>query len=196
MIAQVRGRLAAKGADRVVLETPGGVGYEIVVPLGVMEGLPAVGESVTLATELVVREDGWALYGFAEERERRFFQRLLTVTGVGPRIAVALLSALGAARAARAVRDKNVAILASVSGIGRKTAERLALELADKVDDLAETASGPPAGPAGSALRALERLGYPAADADRAVRQALAGDGAAADAETLVRRALHLLTTR
>jgi Holliday junction DNA helicase RuvA len=196
VIAQVRGRLAAKVADRVVIETAGGVGYEVVVPLGVMERLPAVGESVILATELIVREDGWALYGFAEERERLFFHRLLTVSGVGPRIAVALLSALGPARAARAMRDKNVALLASVSGIGRKTAERLALELGDKVDDFADDAAGPATGPAESALRALERLGYPAADADRALRQALAGDGAAADTETLVRRALHLLTTR
>src|SRR2546430_3564893 len=75
MIAQVSGRLAAKQADRVVVHTAGGVGYEIAVPLGVMEQLPPVGETVSLATELVVREDGWALYGFRNEPERRFFQR-------------------------------------------------------------------------------------------------------------------------
>ena len=89
MIAQVSGRLAAKQGDRVVVHTAGGVGYEIAVPLGVMEQLPPVGESVSLATELVVREDGWALYGFRDESERRFFQRLIGVTGIGPKLAIA-----------------------------------------------------------------------------------------------------------
>ncbi|MGH7675521.1 MAG: Holliday junction branch migration protein RuvA, partial [Gemmatimonadales bacterium] len=128
MIASISGRLAAKGGDRVVVQTSGGVGYEIAVPLGVLEGLPAVGQPVTLATELVVRDDGWALYGFGTEAQRRFFQRLIGVTGVGPKLALALLSGLGVERAARAVQERNVALLASVSGIGKKTAERLALE--------------------------------------------------------------------
>src|SRR5439155_1397000 len=83
------------------VQTAGGVGYEIAVPLGVMEQLPPVGESVNLATELVVREDGWALYGFRDESERRFFQRLIGVTGIGPKLAIALMSALGVERAAR-----------------------------------------------------------------------------------------------
>jgi Holliday junction DNA helicase RuvA len=195
VIAQVSGRLAAKQADRVMIHTPGGVGYEIVVPLGVMERLPAVGEMVSLATELVVREDGWALYGFGTEVERRFFQLLTGVTGIGPRTAIALLSALGVERGLRALRERDVAALASVSGIGKKTAERLALELADKVGDLGEVV-GVPAGANGAAeaaLKALERLGYPTAEADRALRQALAGNGGA-DTETLIRRTLQLLT--
>ncbi len=104
MIAHVRGKLVAKSADRVVVETPGGVGYEVVVPLGVMERLPATGAEITLATELVVREDGWALYGFLDDAERRFFQRLTSVSGVGPKIGIALLSALGVERGARALR--------------------------------------------------------------------------------------------
>lgn len=198
MIAHVRGRLATKSADRVVVETAGGVGYEIVVPLGVMERLPAAGTEVTLATELVVREDGWALYGFLEESERRFFQRLTSVTGVGPKIGIALLSALGVERGARALREKNIALLSSVSGIGRKTAERLALELGEKVEDFAEApppAGAPPAG-AEAALKALERLGYGTPEADRAIRQALAGNGTETETETLVRRALHILTAR
>lgn len=198
MIAHVRGRLAAKSADRVVVETAGGVGYEVVVPLGVMERLPAAGTEVTLATELVVREDGWALYGFLEESERRFFQRLTSVTGVGPRIGIALLSALGVERGARALREKNIGLLSSVSGIGRKTAERLALELGEKVEDFTEappTGAAPPAG-AEAALRALERLGYGTPEADRAIRQALAGNGTETETETLVRRALQILTTR
>ncbi len=193
MIAQVSGRVAAKRADRVLVQTPGGLGYEIVVPLGVMERLPAVGEPVSLATELVVREDGWALYGFLDELGRRFFQRLIGVSGVGPKLAVSLVSALGVERGARAVQDKNIALLASVSGIGKKTAERLALELADKVGEFVDAAAAPVSGAASAALQALERLGYARAEADRALGAVLAADGAG-DAETLVRRALQLLT--
>jgi Holliday junction DNA helicase RuvA len=195
MIAHIRGRLASKASDRVVIETPGGVGYEIVVPLGVMERLPATGTDVTLATELVVREDGWALYGFLNESERRFFQRLTSVSGVGPKLGIALLSALGVERGARALREKNIALLSSVSGIGRKTAERLALELGEKVEDFTDApAIAVPAG-AEAALKALERLGYATAEADRAVRQVLAGNGND-ETEALVRRALQILTTR
>jgi Holliday junction DNA helicase RuvA len=197
MIASVTGRLTAATADRVVIETAGGVGYELTIPLGVMERLPAVGQTVTLATELVVRDDGWALYGFADEGARRFFQRLTSVSGVGPRLAIALLSHLGAERGARAIREKNVGLLASVSGIGKKTAERLALELGDKVDEFvgaAESGPPPPGGAAAGALRALEGLGYAPAEADRALRQALADDGATADTERLIRRALTILT--
>src|SRR2546423_7797304 len=102
MIAHVRGRLASKSADRVVIETAGGVGYELVVPLGVMERLPSAGAEVTLATELVVREDGWALYGFLDDMERRVFPPLTSGSGVGPQIRVAPLSALVGQRRARA----------------------------------------------------------------------------------------------
>jgi len=201
VIAQVSGRLAAKQADRVMIHTAGGIGYEIVVPLGVMERLPALGESVSLATELVVRDDGWSLYGFQDEAERRFFQRLIGVTGVGPKIAIALMSALGVERGARAVKERNIGLLASVSGIGKKTAERLALELADKLGEFEDAAGaatlaggggGGGGGAAAAALQALERLGYGTAEADRALRQALAADGG--DTESLVRRALQLLT--
>ena len=195
MIAQVSGRVAAKRADRVLVQTPSGLGYEIVVPLGVMERLPAVGEPVSLATELVVREDGWALYGFLDELGRRFFQRLIGVSGVGPKLAVSLVSALGVERGARAVQEKNIALLASVSGIGKKTAERLALELADKVGEFVDAAAAPVSGAASAALQALERLGYARAEADRALGAVLAADGGGAgDAEMLVRRALQLLT--
>jgi Holliday junction DNA helicase RuvA len=208
VIAFVRGRLTAKSADRVVVETAGGVGYELTVPLGVMERLPppGAGTEVTLATELVVREDGWSLYGFLDESERRFFQRLTSVSGVGPKIAVAVMSALGVERGARAVREKNIALLSSVNGIGKKTAERLALELGDKVDEFVDggggggaTAAAPPlASGAEAALKALERLGYSTAEADRAVREALSGNGGGGlerETETLVRRALQVLTS-
>jgi Holliday junction DNA helicase RuvA len=196
MIAHVRGRLATKSADRVVVETPGGVGYEVVVPLGVMEKLPAVGTDVTLATELVVREDGWSLYGFLDESERRFFQRVTSISGVGPKIGIALMSSLGVERGARALREKNIGLLSSVSGIGKKTAERLALELGEKVEDFTEApAAGVPAG-AEAAIKALERLGYAVPEADHAIRQALAGNGTDTETEVLVRRALQILTTR
>jgi Holliday junction DNA helicase RuvA len=195
MIAHLRGRLAAKSADRVVVETAGGVGYEVVVPLGVMERLPATGGEVLLATELVVREDGWSLYGFLDDAERRFFQRLTSVSGVGPKIGIALLSALGVERGARALREKNIGLLSSVSGIGRKTAERLALELGEKVEEFAEAPSVTAPAGAEAALRALERLGYATAEADRAVRQVLSGNGDD-ETEALVRRALQILTTR
>ena len=197
MIAQVAGRLAAKQGDRVLIHTAGGVGYEVVVPLGVMERLPPVGETVSHATELVVREDGWSLYGFDDAAGRRFFQRLSGVSGVGPKIAIALMSARGVERGARAVKERNIALLASVSGIGKKTAERLALELADKLSEFEEAtgAASAPSGAAEAAVHALERLGYATVEADRALRQAFAADGAgAADTEALVRRALHLLT--
>src|SRR5207245_10534396 len=97
-----------------------------------MERRPAVGEAVSLAPELVVRDDGWSLYGFQNEAERRFFQRLIGVTGVGPKIAIALMSALGVERGARALQERNIRLLASVGGNGQKAAERLALELAGK----------------------------------------------------------------
>ncbi|HXQ27955.1 MAG TPA: Holliday junction branch migration protein RuvA [Gemmatimonadales bacterium] len=194
MIATVTGRVGAKHAERVVVQTPGGVGYEVVVPLGVMERLPAVGELVTLQTELVVRDDGWALYGFLEGAERRLFQRLTSVSGVGPRLALTLLSTLGVARGARAVTERNIGLLSSVNGIGKKTAERLVLELADKLGEFAD-ATAPTNGTAETALRALETLGYGPAEADGALRKALATDGAGASTDTLVRHALRYLAT-
>ena len=194
MIATVTGRLGAKHTERVVVQTQGGVGYEVVVPLGVMERLPAVGELVTLETELVVREDGWALYGFLEGVERRFFQRLTSVTGVGPRLAVALMSALGVARGARALVERNIGLLSSVNGIGKKTAERLVLELGDKLGEFLDVGALP-SGTAETALRALENLGYAPTEADGALRQALATNGAGASADALVRHALRFLTS-
>jgi Holliday junction DNA helicase RuvA len=158
--------------------------------------LPAVGTDVTLATELVVREDGWSLYGFLDESERRFFQRVTSISGVGPKIGIALMSSLGVERGARALREKNIGLLSSVSGIGKKTAERLALELGEKVEDFTEApAAGVPAG-AEAAIKALERLGYAVPEADHAIRQALAGNGTDTETEVLVRRALQILTTR
>jgi Holliday junction DNA helicase RuvA len=202
MITRLTGRVAAVHGDRIIIDTAAGVGYEVVVPAGVLERLGPAGGDITLATELVVRDDAWTLYGFGAETERRFFQRLMTVSGVGPKLAMALVSALGLERGARAIRDRDAATLGSVSGVGKKTAERLVLELADKVGDFVEGGAGsaapaPLAGGARAARQALERLGYSPAESDRAVRRALSESGSPADAdgtEPLVRRALQLLT--
>src|SRR5256885_15757423 len=144
-----------------------------------MERLPTTGEAVTLVTELVVREDGWSLFGFLEGAERRFFQRLLGVSGVGPKLAIAVLSALGGPRAARAIKGRDIATLSSVSGIGRKTAERLALELADKVGEfVGETETAAPIGgaPAGAG-RGAGGGGEPPPPGRKARRRAPGGAG-------------------
>lgn len=195
MIAGVSGVLAEREGESVVIQTDGGVAYAVSVPLGVFERLPARGARCSLFTELVVREDGWMLYGFDTPVERTVFQRLLGASGLGPRLALGILSALGPARAVRAIRSKDIAALSTVSGIGRKRAEKLAVELSDRFADLeSATAEPAPLRAADAAVRALGNLGYNPAAADDAVRAALA-DGTAEDTPALVRRALHHLTT-
>ena len=135
MIAMVSGVVAAREGDSLVVHTDGGVGYRVTVPTGVAERLPGPGDRVSLHTELVVKEDGWALYGFDRTGERLVFQRLLGASGFGPKLALALLSALGPERTVRSIRARDLAALSSVGGIGRKKAERLVLELQDRFDD-------------------------------------------------------------
>lgn len=196
MIAAVRGTLTARTGDRVVVATPSGVSYELAVPLGVLERLPRDGAEVDLQTVLVVREDGWLLFGFDREHERQVFQRLLTATGVGPRLALALLSTLGGGRVVAALKGADLAALCTVPGIGKKTAERIVLELKDRLGDLTAPGDVPARAPAADqAVQALMNLGYGATDADRAVRAAVARDGAVQPAE-IIRRALQQLTTR
>ncbi|MGH7628477.1 MAG: Holliday junction branch migration protein RuvA [Gemmatimonadales bacterium] len=197
MIATLTGVLAGRDGDTITVETDGGVGYAVAVPLPVFERLPPAGSRVRLHTELVVREDGWALYGFDRPVDRAIFQRLLGASGFGPRLALAMLSALGPERTVRGIRERDVAVLSTVSGIGRKKAERLILELHDRFDDVPElpAAVAPAAPGADRAVRALTGLGYPPAAAEEAVRSALANGG---DAETsaVVRRALQVLAAR
>ncbi len=196
MIAAIRGTIVAKTGDRVIVATVGGVSYEVAVPLGVLERLPAKGGDVALRTVPVVREDGWALYGFDEEHEQETFQRLLGATGVGPRLALALLSTLGGARVVRALKEHDLAALCTVPGIGKKTAERLVLELRDRVGEIA--VPGDPraaSAPAEQAVRALVNLGYGHADADRAVRAFVPENGSGEPVD-LIRGALQLLTKR
>ena len=142
----------------------------------------------------MVREDGWALYGFVEDHERDVFQRLLGASGVGPRLALALVSTLGGARVARSIKENDLGALCTVPGIGRKTAERIVLELRDRLGDI--SVPGAPevtAGPPDHAVQALINLGYNANDAERAVREAVSQQGAGEPVD-LIRGALQLLT--
>ena len=196
MISTISGRVAQREpGEMVVLETDGGVGYAVSVPLGVYERLPAVGARCTLFTELVVREDGWTLFGFDSPVERAIFQRLLTASGLGPRLALAMLSTLGPDRTVRSIRGKDVAALSTVSGIGKKRAEKLIVELSDRFADLATTAVPAASRPADEAARALIALGYPPAAADEAVRAVLV-PGTNDGVPELVRRALQQLSKR
>ncbi len=195
MIALLAGTLALKEADRVVVRTPSGVGYECFVPTRTLAELPNAGMPVELHTSLVVREDGQSLYGFATPEERRVFQRLLQATGVGPKLALAMLSMHSGERLVRSIRDRDLAALVAVPGVGKKTAERLVLELADKTDDLVAEAAAPVTSASDVATKALVGLGYSAPEADDAVRRALAEDGKRAPAE-LIRAALSFLARR
>lgn len=195
MIASVNGVLASRDGETIVVQTDGGVGYQVTVPLGVAGRLPPAGGRVSLHTELVVKEDGWALFGFDRAAERLIFQRLLGASGFGPRLALSLLSALGAERTVRSIRGRDLAALGSVAGIGRKKAERLILELRDKLDDLAlEPETGRPAG-SDEAVRALMGLGYTPGAAEDAVRAELAA-GSSEETPQLIRRALQRLAAR
>ena len=195
MISQIAGTLVTKDLDRVEVMTTGGVGYELVIPLGVYETLPKEGERVVLATHLVVKEDGWQLYGFKNAYERRVFQKVLAAKGVGPALAIGLLSTLTAERLVRAIVDRDIPTLQSVPRVGRKKAEQLILDLADK---MSEVGSGPAGGVGGrldgagtdDAIRALVSLGYTAADAEKAVRAAIDGGAKGVGAPELIRAAL------
>jgi holliday junction DNA helicase RuvA len=194
MIATLSGLLTDRDGETITIRTPGGVGYEVTVPLGVYERLPATGAPVELHTQLVVREDGWTLFGFDTASERRVFQRLLGASGFGPRLALSLLSALGPDRTVRSIQGKDLAALSTVSGIGKKKAERLVLELHDRFADLA-VAPALPARPTrgDEAVKALAALGYAPAQADEAVRTAL-DEGGPDDTAAVLRRALMALT--
>ena len=133
MIARVSGTLLSSDLDRVEVMTAGGVAYLVHIPLSVAESLPRPGGTIELHTALVVRDDGWTLYGFAAAGDRALFQRLLGTTGVGPSLAMNLMSALGGDRLVRAIQEKDLAVLTRVPRVGKKLAERLVLELQDKL---------------------------------------------------------------
>ena len=191
MISRLQGTVLTREAERIEIETSGGVVYEVEVPLTVLQRLPAPGGALELRTVQVVTETSTALYGFLEAHERTLFQRLLTASGVGAKVALAMMSTFSAERLARALVEKDHAALQQVSGIGRKKAEKIALELADKVADLAIVTPSAPGETAGAqaAVQALVALGYTFGDADRAVRDVLES-GAPGSTDELVRRAL------
>ena len=189
MISGVTGKLVVKELDHVEIMTPGGVAYELQIPLAVYEALPKLGDTASLHTHLVVKEDGWQLF------ERRVFQKVLNAKGVGPALALGMLSTLSAERVVRAIREKDIATLQSVPRVGRKKAEQLILDLADKLDDLQVDTSAPGAPrPEGAgaedAIRALVSLGYTAADAEKAVRAAIDAGAKGVGAPELIRAAL------
>lgn len=173
------------------VETSGGVVYEVEVPLTVLQRLPPEGGAVELRTVQVVRQDFVALYGFLEPSERVLFQRLLGAAGVGPNLALAMLSTFPAPRLAQALVEKDLPALTQVSGVGKKKAERIVLELADKVADLAFASGGADETPSGprEAVSALIALGYSFSEADAAVRNVLE-EGEALSTEALIRKAL------
>jgi holliday junction DNA helicase RuvA len=191
VISRIRGTLLARDLDRVEVMTPGGVGYEISIPRTVYERLPRAGDEVTLHTYQLVREDAVLLYGFLDDFERLVFARLLGATGVGPKLALSLLSALPAGRLVRAIRERDLAGLTAVAGVGRKTAERLVVELASRFDEIAVPAApGMPEAPGlEEARRALSVLGFAVPDAERAIRAVLEEEGRM-DAQELIRAAL------
>lgn len=173
MITRIAGTLVTRELDRVEIMTQGGVCYEIAIPLTAYEKLPKVGKQVELRTHQVVRDDGIFLFGFGGEGEKALFMKLLTASGIGPRLALAMLSSIPAPRLIRAIREKDIATLSGVSGVGKRTAERLAVDLANKLDDIPiATESRPEGAGVDEALRALAALGYQTADAERAVRAA------------------------
>jgi Holliday junction DNA helicase RuvA len=200
MIARVEGKLTVKDIDRVEVMTVGGVAYELQIPLGVFETLPRQGENVSLHTWLVVKEDSWQLFGFSSLYERRLFQKLLTANGVGPALALGMLSSLSADRLVQAIREKDIAVLQGVPRVGRKKAERLILDLADKLDgiggDEEPGARRPAAGASEDALRALVSLGYGVSDAEKGVRAALDAGGGGLSAAELIRSALVKLADK
>ncbi|HST57672.1 MAG TPA: Holliday junction branch migration protein RuvA [Longimicrobium sp.] len=194
MITRIRGELLVRDLERVEVMTSGGVGYEISIPTTVFERLPRLGEQVTIRTYHLVREDAVMLFGFLDDTEKTVFTRLLTINGVGPRLALAMLSSMTAESVVRAVRERNVAALTAVSGVGKKTAERVVLELTGKLDDIAFAAGalGQRAPAAEEALRALTALGVTQQDADRAVRSVIQEKGNLS-APDLIREALGRL---
>ncbi|MEP6836043.1 MAG: Holliday junction branch migration protein RuvA [Gemmatimonas sp.] len=195
MIAQLSGVLVMRELDRVEIMTAGGVAYECLIPLSVFESLPALNANVLLHTHLSVREDAWHLYGFASPHERAVFQKLLVAKGVGPALALGIMSALTSDRVVQAIREKDVTTLMRVPRVGRKKAEQLILDLADKMDSLGgamavsgKTSIAVPA--VGSdATRALVSLGYTQIESDRAVKGALDA-GSSTEISALVRAAL------
>jgi Holliday junction DNA helicase RuvA len=191
MIGRLTGTLLAKHPPHLLVDA-GGVGYEVEAPMSTCFALPATGERVTLHTHLVVRDDAHILYGFATETERRLFRALIKVNGVGPKLALTILSGISAEGFARCVRDNDAAQLTRLPGIGRKTAERLIVEMRDRLDGADDPAHpgygvSVAATPVEEASAALLALGYKPVEAARLIKGA---EAPGLSSEELIRRAL------
>jgi len=192
MIGSLRGRITSKVPPQLTVEV-GGVGYEVEAPMSTFLHLPGIGEEVKLLTHFVVREDAQLLYGFLTEDERRLFRTLLKVSGVGPKIGLALLSGISVEAFAMCVKTQDVGALVRVPGVGRKTAERLLVEMRDKIAPSESAPVGavvvqPEASPEAEAFGALVALGYKPAEATRLLKAAGPGTHST---EELIRRALQ-----
>jgi Holliday junction DNA helicase RuvA len=192
MIAHLRGRLLSKQPQQVVVEAAG-VGYDVAISVSTYTSLPAEGAEVALHIHTQVREDILALYGFLDRNDKRIFERLITVSGVGPKLAITIQSGLPADRLVAALRAQDHATLTRIPGVGKKLAERLVVELKDKLDDMAVAAPAmAAAGPAAEdVLSALVNLGYQRPSAQKAIEAAVAKDkGVGEHFDALFRAAL------
>jgi Holliday junction DNA helicase RuvA len=197
VIAQIHGRLLRKGPQEAVVDV-GGVGYRVTIPLSTFYRVGEPGADVTLLTHTHVREDTLALFGFLTAAEQALFERLIAVSGVGPKLAISVLSGIEAPELVAALRSSDVARLTRIPGVGKKTAERLVVELKDKMQDL-EAADAPPAPAASPAaddlVSALVHLGYSRPEAERGVERALREHGSARF-EDLLRHSLQSVSRR
>lgn len=203
MIGRIRGNLVHKQPPVILVEV-GGVGYEIQVPMTTLFQLPELGGEVSLVTHFVVREDAQLLYGFVEERDRSLFRQLIKVSGVGPKLALTILSGMDSASFARCVQRDDISSLVALPGVGKKTAERLLVEMRDKLKDWlgqlehelplpGSTGVESPADKVADAEGALIALGYKPAEAAKMV--AGVNDESVADSEELIRRALKSMVS-
>jgi len=195
MIAHLRGKLLAKHPNQAIVETAG-VGYDVTISVPTFSDLPAVGAEVALHIHTHVREDLIALYGFLRPSEKLLFEKLITVSGIGPKLAITILSGMAADEMVAAIRGNDVARLTRIPGIGKKTAERMVLELRDKLP-----AAGPATAPAVPAMNAIEEdvlsallnLGYQRANAEKALSTATK-NGKAGSFDAMFRDALAVLS--
>src|SRR6201994_2376249 len=176
MIAHLRGRLLSKSPNQAILECAG-VGYDVTISVATFSALPNEGTDATLHIHTHVREDQIALFGFSETQEKRLFEKLLTISGIGPKLAITVLRGIDASRLVTAIRSGDHATLTKIPGIGKKTAERVVLELKDKLDDMTGIAPAQPAAPslgavADDVLSALVNLGYARPIAQKAIETA------------------------
>ena len=195
MIAHLRGKLLAKHPNQAIVET-GGVGYDVTISVPTFSGLPGVGGEIALHIHTHVREDIIALYGFLRPSEKTLFEKLITVSGIGPKLAITILSGMAADEMVNAIRGNYIARLTRIPGIGKKTAERMVLELRDKltVEKVGEIPSAPTKSPIEEdVLSALMNLGYQRAAAEKALA-AVSKNGKTGPFDALFREALAALS--